>query len=45
MREIHESTKQKLNCFVPDLIDVIIPQNEKDTKSLRNVFMILEYQE
>lgn len=44
MRQLHEKSVSQTCSFVPQLIDVIIPDNERTAESLRNVFIVMEYE-
>ena len=44
MRKLHEKSYSQKSTFVPQLIDVIIPDNERTVESLKNVFIVMEYE-
>ena len=44
MRQLHENSEGQKCSFVPQLIDVIIPDNESTPESLENVFIVMEYE-
>lgn len=42
MRQLGEQGQS--GTFIPDLIDVIIPESEKQGNSLKNIFVVMEYE-
>ena len=45
MRQQHEVSSFDHCTYVPRLIDVVVPEQEKQTKSFKNIFLIMEYEE
>jgi len=44
MRGLHQTSKSGVCCFVPELIDLIIPEGE-NASNLQNIFLIMEYEQ
>jgi serine/threonine protein kinase len=45
MRQQHKVSSFDHCTYVPRLIEVVVPEQEKQTKSLKNIFLIMEYEE
>ena len=43
LRAVHANSKNGVCCFVPEIIDVIIPEGEDETK-LKHVFIVMEHE-
>ena len=44
IRQLHEKSGSKHIDFVPELIDVIIPDDERSTESPQNIFIVMQYE-
>jgi len=44
LRGIHANSRNGVCCFVPDLVDVVIPDGENED-NLRSVFLIMEHEQ
>ena len=44
MRGLHQTSKNGVCCFIPELIDLIIPEGE-NASNLQNIFVIMEYEQ
>ena len=44
MRGIHQTAKNGICCFVPELLDLIIPSDE-DEDNLKNIFIVMEHEQ
>lgn len=44
MRGLHQTARNGICCFVPELLDLIVPEGE-DESNLNNIFIVMEHEQ